>query len=400
MTPPNARSLRNAVRAFARRHPEVRVFLVGGAVRDGLLGRRTSDYDFALRRGEEELARELERSGFGRAVRISSARSRFPVWRLAGPRLTVDIARFETARSIEGDLARRDFTVNAIARDAASGELIDPLGGRSDIRKKRIRIVSPRNLDADPIRALRAYRLAAELGFTIERETRAALARSAPAVGREAKERVHAELARLFSARRSSRAVGWAVRDGILAAAFGLPPVSLPGAARWLRRFDAARLPDARRFRFRVAALFHRAGVGADAISGLLVKRGFSRAEAADISRQASFLSAVFSREPASKILFEFREHWPELRRLPALAALGPDEKALARSLARRARRLDFRPPPVDGRDIARWRSLPPGEQLGRELRRARFLFFTRRASTREGIEKAVGSFDEPESEE
>ncbi len=319
-TVPGPRSLEKIVRAFARRQPANPVYLVGGAVRDRLLGLPVTDFDFAVGRGEADLARELEGAGFGRAVRISSESSPVPVWRLAGPRWTVDIARFEKDGSIEDDLGRRDFTANALAREVVSGRLVDPFGGRADFRRRRIRMIAPANLDADPIRILRAYRLAATLGWTIEPKTRAALAARAATLAGEAKERIRAELVRLFGAKTASRPIAWASSDGVLAAGLRLPGTLPAAPARILSPFDAPRFEARLRFPFRLATLLFRSGGGSENLASRLGEAGFSRSEASSVAANARFLEAAFSGEPASRVLFEFRGQWKDLRVLLRLA--------------------------------------------------------------------------------
>jgi tRNA nucleotidyltransferase/poly(A) polymerase len=399
-TIPGTKKLEKIVRAFARRQTGNPVYLVGGAVRDRLLGLPVSDFDFAVARGEADLARELEGAGFGRAVRISPESSPVSVWRLAGRGLTADIARFEKDGSIEDDLARRDFTANAIARDVVSERLVDPFGGRADIRRKRIRMIAPANLDADPIRILRAYRLAAALEWTIAPRTRAAIAQRSATLAGEAKERIRGELVRLFGARRASRPIAWASSDGVLAACLGLTGASPAAIARLLSPFDAPRLEERLRFPFRLATLLFRSRGAPENVGTDLVHRGFSRIEAFAVATGARFLAAAFSGETAPRVLFEFREQWQDLRVLLRLAARNGKEKKRARALAARGRRCNFGPAPVDGRDIAHWLAIPPGQRLGRELGRAAFLYFTGEARTRAEIERAVRSFDGARAEE
>ncbi len=394
------KSLEKIVREFARRRPGNPVYLVGGAVRDRLLGLPVSDFDFAIARGEADLARELERAGFGRAVRISPESSPVSVWRLAGRGLTADIARFEKDGSIEDDLARRDFTANAIARDVVSERLIDPFGGRADVRRRRVRMIAPANLDADPIRILRGYRLAAALGWTIAPRTRAALAARSATLAGEAKERIRAELVRLFGARKASRPIAWASSDGVLAVCLGLPQASPGALARLLSPFDAPRLEESLRFPFRLATLIFRSGAASNNVGTDLVSRGFSRSEASAVATGGRFLAAAFSGETAVRVLFEFREQWKDLRVLLRLAARSAKEKKRARAFAARARRCNFGPISVDGRDIARWLAIPPGQRLGRALGHAAFLHFTGEARTRAQIERAVRSFDGARAEE
>ena len=168
------------------------VYVVGGAVRDALLGRVRAelDLDLVVPVGAVDVARRLAtayRAGF---VLLDAERQ---IARVVFPGMTVDIAQQDGA-SIADDLNRRDYTLNAIAYDLQTGETIDPLNGTQDIQQRRIRMVDKQNLVDDPLRLLRAYRQAAQLNFTIEAETRAAIHQLAPLLTTVAAERVLMEL--------------------------------------------------------------------------------------------------------------------------------------------------------------------------------------------------------------
>jgi len=176
-------------------------WLVGGAVRDGLLGRATADYDVAVAgEGESErLARTLARAAGGFAFALSQS---FGVWRvIAHDRAwQLDLMPLE-GHTIEEDLARRDLTVNAIAqRLGAGGELVDPSGGLKDLGARRLRMVSERSFVDDPLRTMRLARLACELGFEVERRTLSSARANAPGLSRVAPERVFDELKRVVIA--------------------------------------------------------------------------------------------------------------------------------------------------------------------------------------------------------
>lgn len=139
-------------------------YLVGGAVRDALLGKAFDDVDW--------LVAEPERVARGTADELNG--SAFPldvergVWRVMMGEMTRDYIRLET--DLETNLCARDFTLNAIAVDS-EGTIIDPLEGQRDLQSKTIRMVSAKNLQADPLRTLRAVRFATQLNFKIEAET-------------------------------------------------------------------------------------------------------------------------------------------------------------------------------------------------------------------------------------
>jgi hypothetical protein len=167
-------------------------WVVGGAVRDDLLGREVIDLDVACRAPEAAARAYAKRSG-GAPFPLSE---RHGAWRVAlEDGHTVDFTPLPAA--IEDDLATRDFTINAIAEPLAGGEPRDPFDGRSDLDAKLIRSVAPGVFTDDPLRLMRAVRLEDELGFRIEPETEALVREQAGLVTRPARERTLAELVRL-----------------------------------------------------------------------------------------------------------------------------------------------------------------------------------------------------------
>lgn len=184
---------------------DARAWLVGGAVRDRLLGRPTVDYDVAVDGDARPVARELARRVSGHRFALSEG---FGGWRVISPdrRWNVDLIPL-TAGGIEADLGNRDLTINAIAQRLPAGELIDPLGGVADLREGRLRMVSAGAFAEDPLRALRVVRLACELGFSPEPATAAAAARHAAGLAAVAPERAFAELRRIISSERAVRGI-------------------------------------------------------------------------------------------------------------------------------------------------------------------------------------------------
>jgi tRNA nucleotidyltransferase/poly(A) polymerase len=167
-------------------------WIVGGALRDELLGRELVDVDVAC--ADPELAARLYSRLAGAAVFPLS--ERHGAWRVALPGgRTVDFTPLRNG--IEDDLGTRDFTVNAIARPVEGGELVDPLGGRADLEARRLRAVSPTIFADDPLRLLRAVRLEDELGFRLDEEGERLLRESASRAAEPAGERVLDELERL-----------------------------------------------------------------------------------------------------------------------------------------------------------------------------------------------------------
>src|SRR3954451_13080263 len=146
-------------------------WLVGGAVGDRLLGRDTDDIDLAGPGDPRPFARSLSRAVRGAAFELSGA---FGAWRVVAPGHAwhVDLVTLRDG-DIQADLAQRDFTINAMAEPLDGGELLDPHGGRADLDAGVVRMVSPRALAEDPLRSLRAVRIAVELELSLDPDTAA-----------------------------------------------------------------------------------------------------------------------------------------------------------------------------------------------------------------------------------
>ena len=158
-----------------------RALLVGGCVRDELMGQQPKDWDFEVYGVEPARLRELL-DQFGSVNVVGEA---FTVYKL-GAHLDISLPRRErkTGRGhraffVEGDpgmavekaAERRDFTINAILQDPLTGEIIDPFRGRDDLKDKTLRAVSPKTFPEDSLRVLRAAQFAARFEFQIDPET-------------------------------------------------------------------------------------------------------------------------------------------------------------------------------------------------------------------------------------
>ena len=262
-------------------------WIVGGALRDRALGRPVSEVDLAVSGDAANVARALESHGFGRAFLLSAAKSP-RVFRVAGRGRILDVAEIEGG-SIDTDLARRDFAVNALAFDLASGDLLDPFGGLDDLGARRLAMVSEKNLTDDPLRCLRAARLAATHGLTPDRRTSVACRRAAPALARVARERIQAELAKLLEAQRALPALAWAWRTGVLEPALDrpIPPGKWRRLARGLATIDSVplrALPGERRRRLRLALVAAELELPAAAVAAWLRGLRSSSEEAGDVA--------------------------------------------------------------------------------------------------------------------
>jgi len=194
----------DAVRRIVERlqHAGHEAWGVGGAIRDGLLGHDDLDWDVATSATPAEV-----RKLFRRTVPVGIEFGTVGVLDDAGVMHEVTTFRrdvqtdgrhavVEFGASLEDDLARRDFTINAIAFSPKTGELRDPFHGQRDLELRLVRAVGvpDERMREDRLRALRGIRFAARLGFTIEPETWAAIVRSAPYLGRLSRERVKQEI--------------------------------------------------------------------------------------------------------------------------------------------------------------------------------------------------------------
>ena len=340
-----------------------RAVLVGGCVRDALQGNATRDYDVATSAPVEASLRL-----FPRAVPIGLRFGTILVPTSAGP---VDVTRFR-GPDLAADLARRDFTLNALALDPQTGELLDPHGGARDLSERRLRAVgsAAERLREDPLRALRAARLVGELSLQPDPALREALPRVAPDLARVAAERIWAELSRLLQAP--------GVRAGLeLLRRSGLEEVLAPGIqpdaaqvvallpedltlrlAGWLRGANAARSLA------RLRAPRHRA----QEVERLLALHPVDRATALQPpavrrllrrARGEQSVQALFALRRAELDAAEAGASDPARKRLAELAALLEDVRGGA--LERSALALC-------GDQVMEILGVGPGRQVGRAL--------------------------------
>ena len=299
-------------------------WVVGGAVRDELLGRDVVDLDIACRDPQGAARQYAKRSG-GAPFPLSE---RHGAWRVAlAEGRTVDFTPLPGG--IEDDLATRDFTINAIAVPLAGGEATDPYRGREDLEAKRLRSVSPDVFTDDPLRLLRGVRLEDELGFRLEPETESLVREHAALVEQPAGERTLAELVRL-----SVEGYRRADELGLLA--------PLGGSSTGLDRGELVDRPA-----FRLAAVF------GDSLRRFPVSNELKRYVRA-------LLGAKPPEDGSPRSIYRFRqvtEPWA----LDALAFVGASEHADA---VRAARERDPAEPLLRGNELG----LDPGPEIGRLL--------------------------------
>lgn len=194
------------------------VYMVGGAVRDAILGRVREyvDLDFIIPADAVKVARKIAQRYQAGFVLLDAERQ---IARVVFPHATVDFAQQE-GESLITDLHRRDFTINAIAYNPHTQEIIDPLEGYKDIESGLLRMISPVNLQNDPLRLMRAYRQAAQLGFTIEPATQETIRSLAKSINQVAAERVRVEIGYLLANSQGTFWLNLAWKDGVLTSFF------------------------------------------------------------------------------------------------------------------------------------------------------------------------------------
>ena len=253
------------------------VYVVGGCLRDALLGREPADWDLTTdaspQRIQELFPRSIYENRFGTVV-VRHAGSQFEITSF---RRDVSYSDFrhpdavEFGESIEEDLARRDFTVNSMAWGARSGEqpgFVDPYGGRDDLARRLLRAVGEPDLrfGEDALRMVRAVRLAATLDFEVEAQTLASIGRNAGLAEHLSGERIFTELGKLLNSDKPSVGLRLMADSGLLAVIApdldrqrGIGQNKIAGEDLWdhtLRTVDAA--PN--RSLVRLAALMHDVG--------------------------------------------------------------------------------------------------------------------------------------------
>ncbi len=227
------------------------VFIAGGPVRDWLLERPTRDIDLVVRGGAVDAAGRFSRETGGAFVLLDEGED---VARVVVDGLSFDFSGFRKgAATIEDDLSKRDFTINAMAvplekissrirgtdagllvnREDLTGILVDPQGGLRDLERRTIRAVSLKNILDDPLRMLRAFRFSALLGFSIQGELLAFISAQPELVTDSAPERINYELERMMASRRAGDGLRGLLQTGLLGAIIpevtGLKGVEQPG---------------------------------------------------------------------------------------------------------------------------------------------------------------------------
>ena len=393
-------------------------WIVGGAIRDILLGRPADDWDFATRAHPEQIM-----AAFRRTVPIGVDHGTVGVLTPDGTLYEVttfrrDVETFgrravvEFADSIEEDLSRRDFTVNALAWHPDGDQLLDPWNGATDLNEQILRTVGDpaERFAEDLLRVLRALRFAGQFGLTIEAGTWGALLSAVPELSRLSPERIQEEMMKVLSqAQRPSVALGLYAESGVFAELYPELDIGLredlahalwacdavPRTRPWVRLSLLVALASATDDPLASAtdeqeaidATDHSRNTRRRTIESLMERLRFSNADTKRVATvAASFSPAPASEEPAVLRRWLNRvgpEHFADIarawlagararekpeKRLPEGEGASPSDvvrriKAL-RTILREAPALTIADLALDGSDLKKL-GLPPGPQFG-----------------------------------
>ncbi|HEY2092245.1 MAG TPA: hypothetical protein VGJ81_10165 [Thermoanaerobaculia bacterium] len=354
----------------------VHPYLVGGPVRDMLLDRGAFDIDLTLEQDSSTLARALAKRLGGRVKSFPQ----FLTYKVSAddlPEIDIATARKERYRKpgalptvsegkLRDDLLRRDFTVNAIAFDLIDARLVDPAGGERDVRERVIRILHDASFVDDPTRIFRALRLAARLGFTIERDTAQQMrdAIESGALGTVARERIWRELFLAMDEAIAPKVLNELMCSGALRILFGHRKADLESLDRVQKQ--ATVNPELDKYVLYTSALLR-----GDASPVDLEGSGFSQKRARNVVQIANelprFSDALTEAKSERQRLRLLRHASPEL--LSAIAAMQPDRR---NEVARFQEFQTFKLP-LRGNDL----EVPGGPHVARALERTREAVFT-----------------------
>lgn len=243
------------------------IYEVGGTVRDRLLGHPSKDRDYLVcKLTLKQITHVL--GPFGKVAQVGQSFGVIKFTPHQSPDETIDISLprkeistgvghrdfdvdFDPELPVETDLGRRDFTINAMAMNAETEEIIDPFGGRKDLENRTLRQVFERAFEEDPLRILRAIQFAARFDLAIENDTKAAMKRHAKLIETVSAERITEEIKKLFLAHKPSRGFDMMYECGLMHHIFpeleairGIEQDKQPGDdvyGHTMRALDAAR---------------------------------------------------------------------------------------------------------------------------------------------------------------
>ena len=216
--------MNNIFKEISLRAKGSEIYIVGGWLRDTLLGKQNRDLDVITADNPIKLSKKIALSLKGRFVLLDKENKVYRVVLKNDPRLDyLDFSKMKGADIIK-DLSNRDFTINSFAvplREKISmRDLIDPFGGVKDLKAKKVRVTSRHAFTDDPLRILRAYRLASELGFTLTPETIKDIKDNASKIKQSAWERIRDELFKILASKNAHLWITELEKTNVLEALF------------------------------------------------------------------------------------------------------------------------------------------------------------------------------------
>jgi tRNA nucleotidyltransferase (CCA-adding enzyme) len=369
---------------------------VGGAVRDALIGRPPGDWDVATSATPDAVAAlfkgtlptGIEHGTVTVRVGRGAERHAIEVTTFRGEGAYSDARRPDQVTfgvSLEEDMARRDFVVNAMAYDPIARRLIDPFGGREDLAARRLRAVGEpaRRFAEDGLRIVRAVRFVACLELDVDPATEAAIPGALPSLARVSRERVRVELVKLLGCRAAERGLAIAERTGILAQV--LPELAGQDVAAARARVAAAP-PDSG---VRMAALL--LGVKADRVDAALRRLTYSNAER---SRVVGLVSEAAGMAAGGASDADLRRALGRVGRQAAAdlgALVGEPAGERLRAIAADGDPIAIGDLALGGGDIMRLLGVGPGPVIGRALEHLlNRVLADPSLNTREALERAL----------
>lgn len=386
--------------------PDLECHLVGGALRDCLLGREPRDLDYVVAGNGQEVAQRLSEKLSARLVPLGG--SAFSTYRLVADSGVIDLLDRGTKPLIE-ELRRRDFTINALALDLRECEIVDPLGGREDIARRCLRQAGPRSLRSDPVRVLRLARLLAQLpDFKVDMRTAQSARAAAVGLAKIPSERIRQELSLLFESPGGTRGIALLIELDIFPSLW-LPQ---PGVAATRSRQVLSDLKSLHEVKHhletrgehvdletaQIALLFMNLPLDGSGSTEDLLRFDFQRGLISRTQRRA--LEPILAWQAMPEEVGELRwflaqqgENWPS-----ASAALGARSVAGGAPTATVEQKIDrliaivrkdgpaiFHPTPlIDGTDIQELWKIAPGPLLGKAIDQVRRAQVTGRISNRD----------------
>jgi putative nucleotidyltransferase with HDIG domain len=321
-------------------------YVVGGSLRDVLLGRDPFDWDLATDARPEQILRVFAEAVYENAFGTVVVRHAGQLYEVTTFRTDHDYTDFrrphrvEFGDVVEVDLARRDFTANAVAWGARAGgqpTLVDPHGGRDDIATRTLRAVGdPKaRFEEDALRMVRAVRLAATLGFTIEPGTLAGIEANADLVRYLSGERIQTELSKLLASERPSVGLRLLADTGLLERISpelerqrGVPQNKVPGEDLWDHTLGSVDAVSRERPVVRLAALLHDIGKPATFSDGHFLHHEIVGAElAATLLDELRFPRAVRERvvHLVRHHMFRYEPNWSDAAVRRFIGKIGTD---------------------------------------------------------------------------